>query len=160
MKLAIILLALVFAFPQAVKAEQVESVHYLKVIDNSIEKWEAKKLYFEDTASKDERTLSVFQNLFSKEEGSFIPKDVKVLNVETKNKHLIINFSEEILNYGGSYYEQRLLAQILKTAAYMEEVEKITICVNGKVAILPEGTITDGECIYLMLFNMLLLCNA
>ncbi|ADL08518.1 GerMN domain-containing protein [Thermosediminibacter oceani] len=75
---------------------------------------------------------------------SVIPADTKVLDVSLKENEAIVNFSKEIEGYGGGVdTEQALVNTVVLTLSEFPGVEKVTIQVEGKSGVLPEGTILD-----------------
>ncbi len=71
---------------------------------------------------------------------TYIPKDTKLLDVALNNDSLQINVSKEILNYGGTAWEENLKKQILHTAFSIPGVNRFTLFIEGAEGILTEGT--------------------
>ncbi|TYP51331.1 GerMN domain-containing protein [Thermosediminibacter litoriperuensis] len=75
---------------------------------------------------------------------SAIPTDTRVLDVSLKDNEAIANFSKEIEGYGGGVdTEQALVNTIVLTLSEFPGVEKVTLQVEGKSGVLPEGTMLD-----------------
>jgi len=142
MKLFIVLfiLILLFAFPQSVGADSTkldkltifyfdadENISYYNII---IPAW----------LTIENRALVVFKQVFDKT--VFVPQGVKVLDVFFHNEyaHLVINLSAEILNYGGTYFEYRLVTKLLMNASGIRGVGYFSIMIDGQWRYLPEGT--------------------
>ena len=65
---------------------------------------------------------------------NIIPKETKLLKTELKDDCLIIDFSNEILNYDKTEEKNKkiLIDEILKTVTQFNEINKIKILVDGK----------------------------
>lgn len=71
----------------------------------------------------------------------FISEGTKLLSAKINNGHLMINASGQIADYGGgTAFEQALVNTILKNAEQIEGVTKISLLIEGKLEVLPEGT--------------------
>lgn len=72
---------------------------------------------------------------------SDIPPETKVLALHVEDNVVIVDFSREILYYGGGLTgEQNVISQVVLTLTEYPEVEKVKILIEGKERILPEGT--------------------
>lgn len=69
-----------------------------------------------------------------------IPQNTKLLSCDWKNNSVILNFSSEISNYGGSEKEDKLINQIYYTINQIKGISSIRILIDGKETVLPEGT--------------------
>lgn len=75
---------------------------------------------------------------------TFIPNDVNVNMVILMEGELFIDFSKEILNYGGNTWEEGLVNQILAVLFQFEDISCITFLIDGKKENLVEGTIINS----------------
>lgn len=73
-------------------------------------------------------------------EKNYIPENTKLLGIKINKKYAELNFSKEILNYGGTSYEVRLINQIVDTSINFPNINYVTILVDGELVFLPEGT--------------------
>ncbi|WP_341878062.1 GerMN domain-containing protein [Defluviitalea saccharophila] len=95
---------------------------------------------------KEKKVEELFEALLgdTSREGNLIPEGTKLIHYSFENHHLILNFSEDIKNYGGTATEQWIVYKILSTGFSIPEVESITVLIEGRKDYLPEGTIIDG----------------
>ncbi len=76
---------------------------------------------------------------------SILPHDAKVLDVKQDASEVVVNFSKDLLGYGGGTdVEQSLVNSIVLTVSQFPGVEQVSILVEGKKEVLPEGTILDS----------------
>lgn len=76
---------------------------------------------------------------------SLLPKDTKILNIELKDKILIINFSQEFNNVKEEY-EEKIIEALTYTLTSIEGIDKIQILVEGnKLLKLPNSKKTLPE---------------
>ncbi|MCR4431609.1 MAG: GerMN domain-containing protein [Tepidanaerobacteraceae bacterium] len=76
---------------------------------------------------------------------SVLPQDTKVLEATQKESEVVVNFSKEIEGYGGGAdVEQALVNSVVLTVTQFPGVEKVSLQVEGKAGVLPEGTILDN----------------
>lgn len=70
------------------------------------------------------------------------PKDVKILSLKVKDKTAYVNFSEEILSYGGgTTYEIGIVSSVVLTLTELKNIENVQFLIEGeKIKYLPEGT--------------------
>lgn len=74
-----------------------------------------------------------------------VPQDTKVLEVSREGSEVIVNFSKEIESYGGgAEVEQALVNSVVLTVAQFPGVEKVSLQVEGKSDVLPEGTVLEN----------------
>ncbi|PKM94062.1 MAG: hypothetical protein CVU84_11380 [Firmicutes bacterium HGW-Firmicutes-1] len=78
--------------------------------------------------------------LGNKQEDCFIPEGSKLNKVIVLDGELLLDFSEELLNYGGNMWEEQLVALILDTAFSFEKIQYVTVTINGEVKNFVEGT--------------------
>lgn len=71
---------------------------------------------------------------------SEVPKDTKLIGYSVNSNLLTLNFSGELLNYGGTAKEQGILDQIVHSMKQIEGIERIRILIDGKRVDLAEGT--------------------
>jgi hypothetical protein len=86
------------------------------------------------------RAWVVFSEVFRN--GEFVPPHVRILDVEFKPKYgiLILDLSQEVLDYGGTYFEYRFINLLLKNAAALPDVRYFTVLIEGQSRHLPEGS--------------------
>jgi len=145
--LALFFLLLIFIFPQRVYAD----VDYIEVFYHKIDEDDEAFLVsyiiqVPSYLSVENRAMVVFSNIFDNtyvDEIIFVPKDVHIIDVffSEEYAHLVINLSAEMLNYGGTYFEYRLVEKLIANAAALEEVAYFTILTEGQSLHLPEGTL-------------------
>lgn len=86
----------------------------------------------------------IFSELSKKTDNSkyftSIPQKTKLISCDWKNKSIVLNFSSDISNYGGTEKEDKLINQIYYTINQLRGVSKIKILIDGKEATMPEGT--------------------
>jgi germination protein M len=86
----------------------------------------------------------IFSELSKKTDNSkyftSIPQKTKLISCDWKSKSIVLNFSSDISNYGGTEKEDKLINQIYYTINQLRGVSKIKILIDGKEAALPEGT--------------------
>ncbi|MDI3481539.1 MAG: germination protein [Tepidanaerobacteraceae bacterium] len=76
---------------------------------------------------------------------SVVPEDTKVLEATQKESEVVVNFSKEIEGYGGGVdVEQALVNSVVLTVSQFPGVEKVSLQVEGKTGVLPEGTVLDN----------------
>ncbi|WP_058486565.1 GerMN domain-containing protein [Defluviitalea phaphyphila] len=85
---------------------------------------------------------SFFENTTDKE--NLIPENTKLINVTFQDGHLILNISKEIKNYGGTLTEEWIIDKILSIGFSANDVNSITILIEGEKDYFPEGTIIDS----------------
>ena len=124
MRIAIVLLllSLIFAFPQTIRAKEVDISARLSV---------------------EVKAMQIFSEIFdNSHERNYIPHSVRVLDTffHKEYAHLVLNLSPEVLNYGGTHFEWHFVQILLMNAANMEEVGYFTVLIDGQLQYLPEGT--------------------
>lgn len=78
------------------------------------------------------------------EDITFIPEKAVVNMVIFFSGELYVDFSKELLNYGGTMWEEGMVNQILSVIFQFQEVEKVTFYIDGKRENLVEGTVING----------------
>jgi len=88
-------------------------------------------------------TFIIFFNNYENQD--FVPNDVNVLDIslKTNDGHLTLNLCENVLNYGGTYYEYRFLKKFFSITTYFDDINYLTILVNGELRELAEGSLID-----------------
>lgn len=71
---------------------------------------------------------------------NYIPKGLQLLNVYFDSGELILNFSKEAKNYGGTFFELKFITQILANCFQFQEVESVTFLIEDILQELPEGS--------------------
>lgn len=84
----------------------------------------------------------VFSDYFDEEicKSSYLPKGAKFLNIFLDDKHLFVNVSDDILKYGGNFYENNLRAELIKNALEIDGVDYFTLLIEGETRFLTEGS--------------------
>lgn len=141
----VIMLGILFLFPERVQAGQNGHLHYYSPDGKGGLVWVEEEMGPDERAAAEERAFILFQAFFEGEHVGFVPDGVRLLNVQSKNGVLYVDVSREILAYGGSYYERCLISQIVRTALDMDGVDSVTLLIEGEVCALAEGSFIDGE---------------
>lgn len=112
---------------------------------NNIEYY-MKEIIFVSQFTVQEKRMLIFDNFFNRcdNEVNFVPEDTELLDVKLYDGHLELYVSEAICDYGGgTAWEIALVDGILSTAFTLDDVEDVTLYIDGTVECLPEGTILD-----------------
>ncbi|MCL2376824.1 MAG: hypothetical protein FWC76_05440 [Defluviitaleaceae bacterium] len=120
--IALLLLALIFTFPQVVGAKEADAAAGPCI---------------------EARALLVFSEIFDNADNLYyVPLDVRVFDVffHAEYAHLVINLSPEVLNYGGTHFEWEFVRILLINASSIEGVGYFTVLIDGQRRCLPEGT--------------------
>lgn len=94
---------------------------------------------FKDEFSNEYKLDLLIKELL-KSNNNFIPLGSELMDVKIINGYAELNFSNEILDYGGNYYEIRLINQILETTLNFPDINYVTFLIDGKLVPLNEGT--------------------
>lgn len=66
---------------------------------------------------------------------------IKVLDLKWKEETIIINLSKDIINYGGGNTTEFIVSQLILDWAFNNTpANAVTLLIEGKEAVLPEGT--------------------
>jgi len=84
---------------------------------------------------------------------SFLPPGTKIVDSSISGNVLVVNFNENLVNYGGAAREEALLNQLLFSMKQISGIEKVRIMVNSKRSTLPEGTDISKDVIIPSLIN-------
>ncbi len=139
LKLAVVVIILIFIFPQKVKAAEAGLVIKFKT-ENGIIKTEYEEIKILGNFTPNERAYLIFCNLFLPE-NEFVPEGTRLLSTMIICDTLYVNVSSEIKNYGGIYYEKHLMAQIVRTGLEINGVDKVTLLIDGEISLLNEGSL-------------------
>lgn len=120
-------------------AKYVNNIH-LYILPVSVE---YKKQEYEDVPAKAVELLrgKDYQGNLQTE----LPQGSKLLKSSISGNTLILDFDNQIRNYGGTTREDIILKQLLFTMKQFEGVKRIKILIDGKPGTLPEGTEITGE---------------
>lgn len=91
--------------------------------------------------------LLVKQLLYTEaDDGLFseMPDGAYLIDCVYDNGTIILNFSNEFINYGGSAKEEGILKQLAYTLRQCKDIRKIRIMIDGRETELPEGTDISG----------------
>ncbi len=95
-------------------------------------------------ASDSQLTVSIFDELGKQPEGgkyfTSVPQGTKLLSYNLQSGTAVLDFSSQLINYGGAEKENGLLNQIYYTLNQLKGIAKAKILVDGKETTLPEGT--------------------
>lgn len=89
---------------------------------------------------KEEEKLEFLLNQLLTSDRNYVPLGTKILDVRINKNYAELNFSRDLLRYGGIFYEDRLINQIIKTALEFPDINFATILVEGELINLNEGT--------------------
>ena len=145
--LAIILLVLLlFIFPQELYSPETETIEifFYEVSEQGEDVLSSYILTIPYWLNTQQRAFIVFNEIFNNfdpEKMIYVPPDVQVLDVffHPYDAHLILNVSSEILNYGGTHFEDRLVTKLIKNAGNIPGVGYFTVLIDGQREYLPEG---------------------
>ena len=143
---AFIFLLLIFIFPQRAYADvDFLTVWHHEISCNGDVRLVSYGITIPPWFSIEQRALIIFSQAL---DGTkiFAPNDVKVFDAFffEDYAHLVVNFSSDILNYGGTYFEYRLVEKLLANAAGMPDVAVFSILIEWQTGLLPEGTLLCG----------------
>ena len=145
---ALILLLLLFIFPQRVGAQELDRLQIFFYEIN--EEGQETLIYYHITIparlSVEQRALIIFSEIFDNHNPDkmlFAPPDVRILDVLflPGSSHLFLNLSPDILNFGGTHFEYKLIHKLLTNAAGIDSVSYLTILINGQNQYFPEGSL-------------------
>ena len=143
-----------FVFPQKVGdiAFDELQIFYYRAINSDEVVMSSYPIIIPARLTTEQRALLIFTEVFedSLSKKLFVPKNVKVLDVffDYESTHLILNLSQDILNYGGTYFEDKLVSILLANAAALPEVGYFTVLIEGKRLHLPEGVLINEIRVY------------
>lgn len=122
-----------------VEASEVCKIYYLDIYDN--DKLVFKEYIFLEKFMLDIKIKEVLDEVIKDRETiKYIPDGTSILNTYLLSNNLFINFSNEIENYGGTYYENNMIRQFLHTIFQYEGINTVTFMIDGKFKTLPEGS--------------------
>ena len=144
-KFLIVAMLLIYIFPVNVFAyEDVWTASFLAFDSKGQSYWTSENIVFDGNLSKEDKTKYIFTRLFkdsNKENVYTFPKGIEIYDVKFKGDLLILNISRDILYYSqGSYYEVILKNKIVKTALGIENINKVTLLIEGELANLSKGS--------------------
>lgn len=86
-----------------------------------------------------------FEQLLQEEQGEFllIPEGTRINEVLVLDGDMFLDFSEEILNYGGNQWEYELTNKLLAIAFLNDAICNVTITINKQTKNFVEGTIIN-----------------
>lgn len=135
----------VFYFTNTVSAYDLYFIYYTDEVD---EAWDIEKVYINKNLNLEGQIYKLFTKFFNNPKNIYSPKDVQVLDVTLIDDLLLINVSREIMNHGGNFYTNALKKQIVRTALSIEQVNRVTLCIESETYLLPEGIAIENESIY------------
>ncbi len=72
-------------------------------------------------------------------ENNFLPNGTKIMWAYYYDDEIYLNFNENILNYSGLYYEEKMLEEIYSYCRKNTEAKRISILINSEKRYLREG---------------------
>ncbi|MCL2573857.1 MAG: GerMN domain-containing protein [Defluviitaleaceae bacterium] len=145
--IAIVLVLIIFAFPQSVGSGELDmlKVFFYEISEDGHDVMNYYNIIIPVWLSVEQRAIIVFTEIFDNfnpDEMIYAPPNVQVLDVvfDAENAHLIVNLSLDILNYGGTYFEHLLITKLMTNAANITNVNYFTILINSEPRYFPEGT--------------------
>ena len=151
LKLLAIVLLLIFIFPIRARACGQESIARFETQGN-ISRLTYEDLFFTGEFTTRERAWVIFYNLLCMGRSEFVPQGVELLGVTLVQGELVVNVSSHIKNYGGTYNEEHLHAQLVLSGLGICGVDAVTLLIDGEPGVLPEG-MTINQASFLPSFN-------
>ncbi|MBR1444693.1 MAG: GerMN domain-containing protein [Firmicutes bacterium] len=146
-KIVLLSMVLIFAniFASTASSEEIYNVYALEEEFFDTEVIHSYPCYMPYGISDEKKAEILFKTLFNDPHNviNYIPKDTKLLGISLNDDELIINASPEIKKYGGSFYERKLIRQILYTAFELDSVNYVTLLIDGKTDYLPQGSLIE-----------------
>ncbi len=145
LKILLLLLIIIFFIPKTVSADNLYKAYFYVDHDGVYEPYGEDYIFYGNFLAI-EKGYILFDNVVHNQNEklrSFVPKGTKLLSIKKEEDNLLVNFSEEIKNYGGSSWEQDLIKQLVLTGLQVDGVENVTLLINGKLDTLAEGTTVD-----------------
>ena len=144
---ALFLLFLIFVFPQNIGAQELTrlQIFFYEIDEEGEEALNYYHITIPARLSVEHRALVIFSEIFDNFNPGkmiYVPPDVRILDIffHAEYAHLILNLSADILNYGGTHFEYRLINKLLINAAGIEEVGYFSVWIDGQRRYFPEGT--------------------
>lgn len=137
---------LLFIFPQKLHSPETETINvfFYEVSNQGEDILSSYSITIPYWLNTQQRAFIVFNEIFNNfdpDKMIYAPPNVQVLDVffHPYEAHLILNVSDEILNYGGTHFEYRLVNKLLKNAGNIPGVGYFTVLIEGRREHLPEG---------------------
>ena len=144
---ALLLLALIFAFPQGVGAAESDklTIFFYEIGDDGEDVISSYIIAIPPHLSVEARAMLIFSEIFDNANSDkmiYAPRDVRILDVffHREYAHLVLNLSSEVMNYGGTHFEWQFVRKLIANAASIREVGYLSVLVDGQRRYLPEGT--------------------
>lgn len=120
---------------KAIEATNLEKLIHI-IYENSEEKVEVSEIVMQQNMN------DAYKILMSRNEQDLylIPEGSRLNKVIVLNDEVLLDFSEELLEYGGTLWEEELIKQLLDTAFSFEEIQYVTITIDGEIKNFVEGT--------------------
>ena len=145
---AILIVLLIFIFPQNIGAQELDKlqIFYYEIDGDGEEMLAYYHIIIPAWLSVENRALIIFSEIFDNHNPSkmiYAPPNVQILGISfhATDSHLILNLSPDILNYGGTHFEYKLIHKLLANAANITNVNYLTILIDGQRQYFPEGTL-------------------
>jgi len=121
-----------------------EDFYYFKSDENGFDVLKKEKYEFYNSLKTEDKIYILLKNLFNNSQSmiNYMPEGSKIISLSLENGELIINVNENVKNYGGgANFEIKFIEQILFNVFQFEDIENVTLLINGKVDYLPEGSV-------------------
>ena len=145
--LALLLVLLIFIFPQSIGAQELDrlQIFFYEIDSDNEDALNYYDITIPSWLSVENRALIIFSEIFDNFNPDimiFVPPNVQILDVffHAEYSHLVLNLSSDILNYGGTYFEDKLINKLLINAATIPEVGYFSVLIDGQRQCFPEGT--------------------
>lgn len=141
-KIILLFIFYIFMFPSKVNAE--ESLNYYLYADDEEDfNIYPKEIILNGNFSDMEKLQFLLENLLNYDGNmlKYISEDTEIKWITIKNNEAIVSFSNEIKNYGGCFYENALIYQLLKTVFEIDNINYFTLYIENKIDFLNEGSI-------------------
>ncbi len=119
------------------KTNDFENIYFYEYIGEELELKDIPVLFQNESVG--EKVKYILDYFLEIENVICVPNETKLLDVYDSNGNIYLNFNSKILEYGGNYYETLLLEQLFRNVLSVEGVKTVTIIVNGRRTVLPEG---------------------
>lgn len=130
MKKFILVFLIIFLIPQKVKAEE---IYFYEYDERGVLCEFSQHIDFIGDFTQEEKIMIIFDNFFSR-------WDNELIGIELEQGSLKIYADESIKSYGGgSATEFKLVRGIISNAFNIEQVDNVTLYIDGVIDCLPEG---------------------
>jgi len=143
-----IILILVFLWLSTIDVHGKEYICSWYYDENNNIQYTMEEIDVNENLNVEQKVVVIFDKFFNRCDNSninLIPEGTEFIAAKLNQNHLDLYVSSEIKSYGGgSAWELALVKAILDTAFNIDEVDTLTLYIDGKIDFLPEGTIIDN----------------